>query len=95
MTDDRRVRLEAQAQEIHRRYGALVRVIAIGAGKFGAAGLVGMRTVIDAGGVFARAYEAEDDALLVIRPDGYIGYRGIMSDARSLNTFLGGTLIAS
>ena len=95
VTDDRRVRLEAQAQEIHRRYGALVRVIAIGAGKFGAAGLVGMRTVIDAGGVFARAYEAEDDALLVIRPDGYIGYRGIMSDARSLNTFLGRTLIAS
>ncbi len=48
-------------------------------------------TLVDADGAFARAYAAEPGAVVVIRPDGYVGYRGDATDRGSLTAWLAGT----
>jgi pentachlorophenol monooxygenase len=45
----------------------------------------------DRDGQFAAAYHATDGHVFVLRPDGYLGYRGDAADGDALTTYLKGT----
>jgi pentachlorophenol monooxygenase len=47
--------------------------------------------LVDADGRFAAAYTATDGSVFVLRPDGYLGYRGGAGDLAGLATYLKGT----
>jgi hypothetical protein len=47
--------------------------------------------LVDAAGGFVGAYHAGAAELFVLRPDGYLGYRGDASDHAGLTTYLKGT----
>jgi hypothetical protein len=44
--------------------------------------------LLDSSGSAHRAYGAEDEVLYLIRPDGYVGYRGQPPDAAKLLGYL-------
>lgn len=62
-------------------------VIANGAGTADTA----LPLVRDAGGEFASAYSASDGTVLILRPDGYVGYRSGQPCADELRAFLSRT----
>jgi len=47
--------------------------------------------LVDATGGFARAYHAAPGELFVLRPDGYLGYRGDAADRDGLTGYLEAT----
>lgn len=46
------------------------------------------RTVVDAEGTLHRGYGAERECVYLIRPDGYIGYRGAPATRSALDGYL-------
>lgn len=48
-------------------------------------------TLVDAQGAFAKAYAAEPGTVVIVRPDGYVGYRGDAANPESLRAWLAGT----
>jgi 2-polyprenyl-6-methoxyphenol hydroxylase-like FAD-dependent oxidoreductase len=83
--------LETLAQEIKLRYGDLVRIVALTAFDTPSADLIGVPLLRDAEGAFVHTYAVADGSLLVIRPDGYIGFRGRLTDVAGVGAFLGRT----
>ncbi|MGH3966798.1 MAG: hypothetical protein ACRDTV_01390, partial [Mycobacterium sp.] len=49
-----------------------------------------MRTLVDPRGLTAKRYGVRGHALLLIRPDGYVGFRGV--DEQLLRTYLAHTI---
>ena len=44
--------------------------------------------LLDPNGALHRTYGAEDEALFLVRPDGYVGYRARPADATRLREYL-------
>jgi hypothetical protein len=84
--------VEALARDLADAYGPLVRVVAVAAEGADAPEIVGATLVQDAAKAFARAYAARSGLMCLVRPDGYIGYRGNASDRDALFAFLEGAL---
>ncbi len=61
------------AQDLRVRFGSLVRVVAIG--DTALADAFGLACYHDAEGAFAKTY-GHDSTMFLVRPDGYIGWRG-------------------
>jgi hypothetical protein len=61
------------AQDLRARFGSLLRVVAVGDTE--PADLFGLACYRDMEGLFARAY-GQHDRMFLVRPDGYIGWRG-------------------
>lgn len=49
-------------------------------------------TLIDAGGELHRNYSVRDELLLIVRPDGYLAYRGEPADPDKVEAYLAGLL---
>jgi 2-polyprenyl-6-methoxyphenol hydroxylase-like FAD-dependent oxidoreductase len=64
------------AQDLRARFGSLLRVVAIGDTEL--ADLFGLACYRDADGAFAKAY-GRHNTMFLVRPDGYIGWRGHLS----------------
>jgi hypothetical protein len=79
------------AQDLRARLGSLVRVVAIGDTEL--ADMFGLACYRDAVGAFAKAY-GQHDTMFLVRPDGYIGWRGQFLNSEGLiahlNQQLGG-----
>ena len=48
-------------------------------------------TLVDAQSTFAAAYDATPGTVVVVRPDGYVGYRGVAGDLDGITGYLGRT----
>jgi len=73
------------AADFRARYGSRVRVVAIGSGDL--PDTYGVASYHDAEGMFAKAYGSQS-AIFVVRPDGYIGWRGQSWSDESLHAHL-------
>jgi hypothetical protein len=69
------------AQDLRARFGSLIRVVAIGDTEL--ADEFGLACYRDADGAFAKAY-GQHSAMFLVRPDGYIGWRGRFLDGEGL-----------
>ena len=87
--------LEAFARALREQHSDLVRIVAVVAADAQPPESIAVPVLRDTEGAFARAYAAPGDALWVIRPDGYIGFRGSVSDRAKLDAFLRRTLGSS
>jgi hypothetical protein len=77
------------AQDLHARFGSLLRVVAIGDTELG--DVFGLACYRDAEGAFAKAY-GPSDTMFLVRPDGYIGWRGQLLNSEGLIAHLGAQL---
>ena len=84
-----RDRVEAFAREMNERYGDLARTVAVAADDADTPDLIGVPLLRDREGAFRRAYGAVDEAVWVIRPDGYIGARASLSDRAVIDAYFG------
>jgi 2-polyprenyl-6-methoxyphenol hydroxylase-like FAD-dependent oxidoreductase len=66
--------LERLAGELHEAHGPQLRLVAIVTGGARLPDLVGITSVLDAAGAFARAYGATDGYTCLVRPDGHLAY---------------------
>jgi 2-polyprenyl-6-methoxyphenol hydroxylase-like FAD-dependent oxidoreductase len=80
------------AQDLRGRFNSLVRVVAIGGAEL--AEIFGLACYHDADGAFAKAY-GEHDTIFLVRPDGYIGWRGRFLDDEGLIAHLNQTIECS
>jgi FAD binding domain len=69
------------AQDLRARFGSLLRVVAIGDTEL--ADMFCLACYRDAEGAFAKAY-GQQNTMFLVRPDGYIGWRGQLSDSEGL-----------
>ncbi len=77
------------AQDLRARFGSLLRVVAIGGAEL--AEIFGLACYHDAEGAFAKAY-GQQNTIFLVRPDGYIGWRGHLLDNESLIAHLNQTI---
>jgi hypothetical protein len=69
---------------VNARYGRSVRAhLVVRPGELG-----GPRVLVDAGGHARTGYEAEGDALVLVRPDGYVGLRARPGTFAQLDDYL-------
>jgi 2-polyprenyl-6-methoxyphenol hydroxylase-like FAD-dependent oxidoreductase len=80
--------LDGFAGEWRERYGDLVRMLAIAPHDAPAPELIAVPVVRDSEAAFAGAYPNGEGTAWVIRPDGYIGFRGPLSDRAGLDAYL-------
>jgi hypothetical protein len=73
------------AQDLRARFGSLLRVVAIGDAEL--PDLFGLACYRDADGAFAKAY-GRHGAMFLVRPDGYIVWRGQFLNSAGLMTHL-------
>jgi hypothetical protein len=77
------------AQDLRARFGSLLRAVAIGGAEL--AEIFGLACYHDAEGAFAKAY-GQQNTIFLVRPDGYIGWRGHLLDNESLIAHLNQTI---
>ena len=83
-------RLDALAKAVQAQYGALVQVYEVAAGAAAPAGRAGTGALLlDPEGALHHRYGADAECLYLIRPDGYVGFRGQPADAARLQDYLG------
>lgn len=80
------------AQDLRARFGSLLRVVAIGGAE--PAAIFGLACYHDAEGAFAKAY-GQRNIIFLVRPDGYIGWRGRFLDNEGLIAHLNHTIQCS
>lgn len=84
-----RDRVEAFARETNEGHGDLACVVAVATDDADAPGLIGVPLLRDREGAFRRAYGAGNEAVWVIRPDGYIGAHTTLSDRATIDAHFG------
>ena len=77
------------ALDLRARFGSLVRVVAIGDTEL--ADMFGLASYRDADEAFAEAY-GQHDTMFLVRPDGYIGWRGQFLNSEGLMAHLNAQL---
>jgi hypothetical protein len=80
------------AQDLRARFGSLLRMVVIGSAPL--AETFGAACYHDAEGTFAKAY-GQHSTILLVRPDGYIGWRGHFLDHEGLIAHLHQTIECS
>jgi 3-(3-hydroxy-phenyl)propionate hydroxylase len=86
--------LEQIRLEIEARYGKVISTVAVVPGPDSAVPLAGATTLLhDKDGALHRLYGVKTPALYLIRPDGYIAFRGPANDGEQLKRYLTRVLI--
>lgn len=87
---ERELRLPAEsAARLVSRYGGILEALLVIPAP-AAAAFAGLQLLADPGFTLHRRYGARDTSFCLIRPDGYIGYRGMPADPADLERYLAG-----
>jgi hypothetical protein len=87
--DDMRRRAEVIQTATQAYPGLIDAVVVVPGSAAPSAEAAGAPVLLDPDGALHRAYAAEEETLLLVRPDGHVGYRSRPADAAKLRDYLG------